>query len=136
MTSGFSKIDSIIMYATSSICSKHFSGAGAWIQIYDHNGNEYKKVNGKTKLAEELKQNPYLLTLVEWCGYKYFSDQDPLYAAKFKEKIEKLEKKLDDLLSGKEDKEASKKTAELEDLKLPENFGELRDSSENGEFEE
>lgn len=130
MTSGFSKLDSIIMYATSPVCAKYFSGAGAWIQVYDHNGNEYKKVNGKTKLAEELKQNPYLLTLVEYAGYKYFAEQDPLYASKFKEKLDSLKEKLDDLLSGKEDKEASKKVAELEDLGLPENFGELSDSED------
>ena len=45
MTSGFSKMDSLILYATNSgVCNKCFSSSGAWIQVYDHHGNELIKV--------------------------------------------------------------------------------------------
>lgn len=124
MTSGFSKMDSLILYATNSgVCSKYFSGSGAWIQVYDHKGNELIKVNGKAKLAEEIKNNPYLIKLIEWAGYKYFSDQDDLYKAKYANKLDRLEKELDKLL---EDKNSVKvDMSGLSDLGLPEDFGNI-----------
>lgn len=132
MTSGMSKLDSLVLFATDTkVCSKYISSSGAWIQIYDHNGNEYKKINGKAKLAEEIKNNPYLMKLIEWAGYKFYADQDALYAAKYQEKLDTLKTELDSLLT---DKSAVKvDMSGLEDLKLPENFGML---DENNEFNE
>jgi RecA/RadA recombinase len=132
MTSGMSKLDSLVLYATDSgTCKKYFSGAGAWIQIYDHNGNEYKKINGKAKLGEEIKNDPYLMKLIEYAGYKFYADQDPLYAAKYKDILEKLSNELDSLLKDKNSVKVD--MSGLEDLKLPENFGELGDSNEDDE---
>lgn len=128
-TSGFSKMDSLVQFATDSgICKKYFSGAGAWIQVYDHKGNEYKKINGKAKLAAEIKENPYLIKLIEYAGYKYFSDQDQLFAKKYKDKIEKLENELESL--SKDSNSIKVDMSGLEDLNLPENFGKL-DNFEN-----
>jgi hypothetical protein len=132
MTSGMSKLDSLVLYATDSgTCKKYFSGAGAWIQIYDHNGNEYKKINGKAKLGEEIRNDPYLMKLIEFAGYKFYADQDPLYAAKYKDILEKLSGELDSLLKDKNSVKVD--MSGLEDLKLPENFGELGDSGEDEE---
>lgn len=122
MTSGFSKLDSLVLYATDSgVCSSYFQSSGAWIQIFDHKGNEYKKVNGKAKLAEELKTNPYLIKLVEYCGYKYFANQDPLYAAKYKERLEKLTEELDKLYNDKNSVEVN--LDDLGELNISEDFG-------------
>lgn len=124
MTSGFSKMDSLVLYATDSgVCKECFKTSGAWVQVYDHHGNELVKVNGKTKLAEEIKNNPYLIKLIEYLGYKYFSDQDDLYKAKYATKLEKLENELDQLLKDKNSVKVD--MSGLEDLGLPEDFGNI-----------
>lgn len=124
MTSGLSKMDSLVLFATDSgICSKNFISSGAWIQVLNHRGEEYLKINGKSKLAEEIKKDPYLTKLVEWSGFKYYTDQDPLYAAKYKNKLETLHNELEQLINDKSSVKVD--LSGLEDLKLPENFAEL-----------
>ena len=124
MTSGMSKLDSLVLFATDTkICSKFIYASGAWIQVFDHTGVEYKKINGKAKLAEEIKSDPYLIKLIEYAGYNFYAEQDPLYAAKYKDILEKLKSELDSLLKDKDSVKVD--TSELEDFKLPENFATL-----------
>lgn len=102
-TSGFSQVNSTISFINSSkACADYFRQGHGKLEIYDHRGEKYDELTGKKELvqqqlAEQMAENEFLLKLVEYAGYKYYTKMDELFAAKYAKKLERLEKELDQL---------------------------------------
>ena len=102
-TSGFSQVNSTISFIDSNkACAAYFRQGHGKMEIYDHRGEKYMELTGKKELvqqqlAEQMGKNEFLLKLVEYAGYKYYTTLDELFASKYAKKLEKLEAELDKL---------------------------------------
>lgn len=119
---GFDPFASAALFALENKNTEPFikmAGAG-WITITNHRDEPYLKLQGAKKLAEVLKEDPYLLKLIEYAAYYNKSAEHELFREKYDGLVKKLYLELEELLSSK-DKNSEK---EIDD-KLDSMLGEV-----------
>lgn len=111
---GFDPYQSAAMFALENNNAAPFikAGGAGWLTVTDHLGKDYLKVQGATKLADILKEDAYLLKLIEYAAYynKMFSHE--LWKKKYENLVKKLYNDLEVLMAekskdAKKDKEVS-----------------------------
>ena len=118
---GFDKYASAATFAMENGNAQPFiTGSGAWITVIDHHNNEYCKINGTKKLTAKLREDPYLMKLIEYAAYYNKSAEHEMWRIKYETLLKKLYLELDDLLKAKETSSESKAKSDELDSKLDE----------------
>ena len=118
---GYDKYASAATFAMENGNAQPFiTGSGAWITLIDHHNNEYCKINGTKKLTVKLREDPYLMKLIEYAAYYNKSAEHEMWRIKYETLLKKLYLELDDLLKAKETSSESKAKSDELDSKLDE----------------
>lgn len=89
--------------------------SGAWITVIDHHNNEYCKVNGLKKLREKVRDDPYLLKLIEYAAYYNKSAEHEMWRIKYEKMVQKLYLDLEALLPNVKKSKTDSKVSDIDD---------------------
>lgn len=64
--------------------------AGAWVVVTDHRNNDYCKVQGKKGFIEKVREDPYLMKLIEYAAYYNKSAEHEMWRIKYENLLKKL----------------------------------------------
>lgn len=119
---GFDKYGSASTFALeNNNAAPFFVLKGAWVKVTDHKNNELPSINGKNKLAEKFKTDPYLMKLAEYAAYYNKSAEHELFRVKYEALVKKLYTELEELYP-------KGKTAKKEETTINKDFDSVIDN--------